>query len=331
MIDYLVPGLLGIILLLLVGMVVLLLNRGKQSRAVEERLNAMHQNMAELKIYASSQQSDSRTLTDRLNTVQDNLTDLRAHIRARQDIERRTSDSIQRLEAVIAGTQSKGAAGENILEVVFAQLPAEWQERNFRVGNRVVEFGLHLPNNLILPIDSKWAATALLEQFVASDDVDEQLKIKRRIEHAVMMKAKEVRKYLDPNLTTPFGVAVVPDAVYDLCAGVQADVFRLNVVLISYSLFVPYLLLVFQTMLKSSQSIDIQRLEAYLHSVEENLDALQGELEGRFSRAITMLTNSGNDMRTHVSQIKGGLASIQISTPTNQPAQETPLLIPEDR
>ena len=50
--------------------------------------------------------------------------------------------AIRRLETVIAGTQSKGAAGENILDVVFSKLPAEWQVRNFPVGNKSVEFGL---------------------------------------------------------------------------------------------------------------------------------------------------------------------------------------------
>ena len=82
--------------------------------------------------------------------------------------------SIRRLEAIIAGTQSKGLAGENILEMVFAKRPAEWQVRNFRVGGRPVEFGLRLLNNLILPIDSKWAATNLLEQFVAAESISAQ-------------------------------------------------------------------------------------------------------------------------------------------------------------
>ncbi|MBN2471480.1 MAG: DNA recombination protein RmuC, partial [Anaerolineae bacterium] len=187
-----------------------------------------------------------------------------------------------------------------------------------------VEFGLRLPNQLILPIDSKWAATNLLEAFVDSDSLQEQQRIKKQIERAVLHKAREVRKYLHPSLTTSFGVAVVPDAVYDLCTGIQAEAFSLNIVLISYSLFTPYLLMVFQTVLKSGQSVDLQKLEAYLNSVEENLDALQGELEGRYARALRMLTNSGSEMRTQLSQIRGGLSGIQVSARTVTLAEDTP-------
>jgi DNA recombination protein RmuC len=57
--------------------------------------------------------------------------------------------------------------------VVFGKLPAEWQVRDFKISGKVVEFGLRLPNDLILPIDSKWTATHLLEKFVAAEEVEE--------------------------------------------------------------------------------------------------------------------------------------------------------------
>jgi len=85
----------------------------------------------------------------------------------------------------------------------------------------------------------------------------------------------------------------LPDAVYDLCAGIQSETFQLNVVLVSYSMFVPYLLLVFQTALKNSQSIDMQKLDAYLQTAQESITNLQDELDGRFSKAITMMNNHG--------------------------------------
>jgi DNA recombination protein RmuC len=72
-------------------------------------------------------------------------------------------------------------------------------------------------------------------------------------------------------------------------------------------------LLVFQTILKSSQSIDMQRLDAYLRSAEEGLEQAQGELEGRFSRAITMLTNSRDELSVLLSKVRSGLTSLQIT------------------
>ena len=108
-------------------------------------------------------------------------------------------------------------------------------------------------------------------------------------------------------------VAVVPDAVYELCGGIQAEIFRLNVVLVSYSMFIPYLLLVFQTMLKAGQSLDLQHLDAYLQSAQDHLTILQEELDGRFSKALTMLTNSRDELRTHLSKLSGSLVGLQVS------------------
>ena len=254
----------------------------------------------------------TRAIRTELLHTRDGLTKLQTHAKARQELEQQTAESIRRLEAIIAGTQTKGVAGENILDAVFAKLPPEWQVRDFTVGNKTVEFGLRLPNNLVLPIDSKWAATHLVEQFVASDDISEQQKLKAQIEATVLSKAREVKKYIDPNVTVAFGVAAVPDAVYDLCSGIQADALQLNVVLLSYSLFIPYLLLVFQTILKTSQNIDLERLDMYLQSAQSSIEALQQELEGRFSRGLTMLTNSRNEMSAQISKVSSGLTSLQI-------------------
>jgi DNA recombination protein RmuC len=165
-----------------------------------------------------------------------------------------------------------------------------------------------------MPIDSKWAATHLLEQFIQAENIQEQQKIKKSIEDVVLQKAKEVKKYIEPSVTVNFGVAVIPDAVYDLCSGIQSEAFQLNVVLVSYSMFVPYLLLVFQTILRSSQSIDLQKLDLYLQTTQESMKALQDEIEGRFSRAITMMSNSRDEMRAHISKVNGSLTGLQIST-----------------
>jgi DNA recombination protein RmuC len=291
-------------------------NIDKGQNQVTQGIVSLGTGLTEAKTVASSLVEATTAIRDELSRAKTSLTELQTHAKARQEVELRTAESIRRLEAVIAGTQTKGAAGENILEVVFAKLPTDWQVRNFRVGAKTVEFGLRLPNNLILPIDSKWPATNLLEEFATCDDPDKQQKLKAEIEAAVLAKAKEVRKYIDPNVTMSFGVAVVPDSAYDLCFGIQVDVLRLNVVLVSYSMFVPYLLLVFQTILKTSQNIDLQKLDAYLKSAQESIKAVQDELEGRFPKAITMLNNSRDEMSAHLSRAAGGLTSLQISAPS---------------
>ncbi len=273
--------------------------------------------ITELKALTTSLTDATGAMRAELSKAKNDLTELHTHVKTGQEAERQMAESIYRLESVIAGTQSKGLAGENVLEMVFSKLPIEWQVRNFKIGGKTVEFALKLPNNLIMPIDSKWAATHLLEQFIGTEDIQEQQKIKKSIEDVVLQKAKEVKKYIEPSVTVNFGVAVIPDAIYDLCSGIQSEAFQLNVVLVSYSMFVPYLLLVFQTILRSSQSIDLQKLDLYLQTTQESMKALQDEIEGRFSRAITMMGNSRDEMRAHISKVNGSLTGLQISTNAN--------------
>jgi len=252
-----------------------------------------------------------RPLAQSVGHIRDGITEMQSRIRAREDVERRTGEAIRRLEHVISGTQSRGAAGENLLENVFRQLPPEWQGRNLRVGKKVVEFGLRLPNGMLLPIDSKWAATPLLEQLSRADDPSRRIQIKALLEATVLARAKEVRKYIDPNLTIGYGLAVVPDPVFELCGGVLAEAFASNVVIIGQSLFLPYLLLVFQTVLKASQSIDVQRLELYVNGCQQDIAGMQEELEGRFSRATTMLENSRREIAGGLARVQGALNSLR--------------------
>jgi DNA recombination protein RmuC len=287
-------------------------NQGQVQQGIAYLANNAIASMTELKTLTGGLNQATGAMRDELARAKNDLSELHAHVRAGLDSERQTAESMRRLETIIAGTQSKGAAGENLLELVFSKLPVEWQVRDFRVGGKCVEFALRLPNNLVMPIDSKWTATNLLEQFNNTEDLLEQQRVKRAIEIAVLQKANEVRKYLDPSLTVNFGLAVIPDAVYDLCSGIMPEAFQMNVVLVSYSMFVPYLLLVFQTTLKNSQSLDLRKLEAYLQTARESISALQDELDGRFTRSLTMMNNSRDEMRVIVGRLGGSLAGLQM-------------------
>ena len=332
-------GLLAVIVVVLLAVLWVVLkalhNVQLELRGVNERVSGMEHNqtrvdqgigdlrtgMAKTDSATARLMSATTVIHDQLLRAKEGVAQLQTHSHARQGLEEQTAESIKRLEAVIAGTQSKGAAGENILETLFARLPAEWQVRDFQVGNKSVEFGLRLPNRLVLPIDSKWPATHLIERFLAAEDPDERQKVKTRIESAVRDKAKEVRKYIDPNVTVNFGIAAVPDAVYELCTRVQIDVFQWNVALVSYSMVVPYLLLVFQTVLRSAQTVDAQKLDACLRSIEDGIASMQAELDGRFSRALTMIDNSRSELRAHLGRVAGGLAGLQIAAPSVDPVQ----------
>ncbi|MEX0781548.1 MAG: DNA recombination protein RmuC [Dehalococcoidia bacterium] len=287
--------------------------------AMREGLHRLDAGLLQTGTVASGIREATETIRQEIARAQEGLGALHATARSREEMEAVTARSIRRLEAVIAGTSVKGAAGENICELVFAQLPAEWQEREFRIGNRTVEFALRLPNNLVVPIDSKWPATPLLEQFLASEEPAEQQRLKAQIQQAVVAKAKEVRKYLDPGLTTDFGVAVVPDAVFELSGAALGEVMQLDVMLVSQSMFVPSLMLLFQSAVRDSREIDVERLAGYLKAAEQGLDALGKEIEGRLSNAIVMLGNSRDSLRMQTARVSSGLAAISVP---GEPADE---------
>jgi len=255
-----------------------------------------------------------QNLTQSIQDVRVQTASLNAGLKARSEMERQTADSIHRLETIVAGSSSKGAAGERVVDELFSKIPTEWKVQNFRVANKPVEFALRLPNGLILPIDSKWAATSLLEQFSASTDPDEQKKMREQIEGIVVNKAKEVRKYLDPNLTFPFGIAVVPDAVYAICQSVNIETYKYKVVVVSYSSFLPYILLIFETVRTTSKTIDTEKLSAQVQAVGHSLSAIESELENRYAKAVTMLDISRRELKGHISKANNAITSIQISS-----------------
>jgi DNA recombination protein RmuC len=297
---------------------------GNQTQA-QQYLTAVGNGISQTGTMTKSLVEATAAMRSELSLAKNNLTELQTQAKARHEVEHRTSESIRRLESVIAGTHSKGAAGENILEAVFANLPTDWQVRDFQVNGKPCEFGLRLPNNLVLPIDSKWAATHLLEQFIASTDLAEQQKLKTLIQRAVLLKAGEVKKYIDPSKTVNFGVAAVPDAIYDLCCGTLCEAFDMNVVIISYSMFVPYLLLVFQTTLKTSQNVDLEKLDRDLRHASTMIADLEKEVDGRWSTAITMLSNGRDGMRVNLGRLRQ-LPSLQLNgSNALESASEPPL------
>jgi hypothetical protein len=60
------------------------------------------------------------------------------------------SDSLKRLEAVVAGSATRGTAGENILARALGQLPPDLLEINVAFGNKIVEYALRLPGGRYL-------------------------------------------------------------------------------------------------------------------------------------------------------------------------------------
>ena len=94
-------------------------------------------------------------------------------------------------------------------------------------------------------------------------------------------------------------------------------------------MLIPYLMLVLQTTLKTMQTVDMQKLDAYLRAVQNSIQAMQDELDGRFSKARTMLANSRDNMRAQIGKAWDSLTNLQISTSSSTPALPDPE-VPEE-
>jgi hypothetical protein len=83
------------------------------------------------------------------------------------------------------------------------------------------------------------------------------------------------------------------------------------VIIVGYSMALPYLLAVYQMHLQFARSVDMENLQACLMDVERHLDSLEGVLENKLQRALTMLGNTYQEGRQAVARIRASVQSIQ--------------------
>lgn len=224
-------------------------------------------------------------------------------------------DSLRRLEAVLAGSASRGAAGENILARSLTQLPPDLLEINAAFGARVVEYALRLPGGRLLPIDSKWTGLAALEELDAEDDPRERRRLADQIGRDLRGRIREMGKYLDPERTLSLGLLAVPDAVYEAAPEALGDGYRLGVVVVPYSLALPYVLAVYRLALRFGCAVDTEQLAGRLRALEEALRRSTEEVESRLSRALVQIENSRDALREHLATA-ARLASLAAAAPS---------------
>ena len=245
-------------------------------------------------------------LRSEITQTRELVAQIQAADQIREKREQEGWDALKRLETVLAGTKSRGIAGENILGTILAQLPAELRETNLTINNKTVEFALRLPHGRLLPIDSKWPALAPLERLQETEDPLARKALVEEIQTEVKKKVREVTKYLDPDRTIQLGVLAVPDPVFELCVEAHVEAFKQGIVIISYTQAIPYLLSLLQVVLRFGSEIDTARLSQALTTIADALEKMDGEVDGRLSRAITQLQNSREELKGQLSRARQG-------------------------
>src|SRR5256886_8282303 len=282
------------------------------------RAEGQARDVAELKARLQSggqtQGSQAAELRERLTHTQVVVEGLRSALAARQPVEEEARASLRRLESVIAGSSSRGAAGEHILEEALRHLPPEMLQRNVWVGGRVVELALRLPDGKLLPMDSKWVSSVALEQLAEPGlDANRRAQLTGQVEREVERRVREVSQYIDPGTTSPFALAVIPDAAYDVCRSAIVSAHKRHVMVVGYAMALPYLLTLYQLHLQFARTVDMEKLQSALIDIERQVDVLEGILENKVQRSLTVLQNAYSEGRQATAKIRASAQSAQVS------------------
>jgi DNA recombination protein RmuC len=239
-------------------------------------------------------------LQGRIAGAQRDLAEVKAFEQARARQLDRATDSLRRLETVVAGSASRGAAGEGILARALSQLPPDLLETNAPFGGGVVEYALRLPGGELLPIDSKWTSAAALERLETTEDAVERRRLLDQVSRDVRTRIREMAKYLDPERTLSLGVLAVPDAVHAMVLETHAEGWRDGVLVVPYSLALPFTLALYRLAARFGTAPEGGELRGLVGRLTVSLRRMDELVEGRVSRALVQLTNARDDLRAEL-------------------------------
>ncbi|MBI3662072.1 MAG: DNA recombination protein RmuC [Acidobacteria bacterium] len=252
-----------------------------------------------------------KSQVEALSTSAQALSGIKSGLEALQVQESQLNDSVQAIANKLIGSREVGAAGENLLAEAFESFPPGWIERDFRVGGKIVEFALRLPNQRRLPIDSKWPAIELLSLLGDEADPEKRIALVSKVEDAVAAKAREAAKYIDPSQTIHLAIAAIPDSAYSVCRKAHYEAIRAHVLVVSYSMALPIVLALYRFQLEYATSVDQGHLDAHLSQIADCLTAIEQDLENRVNRGSTMISNAFSECMTKIGKIRASLSALR--------------------
>ena len=272
----------------------------------------------------------AKDLRGEIGQAQKALAEVKALEQGRARQLEQAADSLKRLEAVVAGSSTRGTAGENILARALAQLPPDLLEINVSFGSRMVEYALRLPGGRFLPIDSKWTSAALLERLesLAEDQPQERRRVLEQVVRDVRAKIRDMTKYLDPERTLSLGLLAVPDAVYTAAPEAHGEGYRDGVLVVPYSLALPYVLALYRLSVRFGCAVDTDQLASRLRQLEEVLRRAADEVESRLSRGLVQAENARDALRDHLLEARRATERLLLTTADEPPSAALPAHLP---
>lgn len=271
-----------------------------------------------LKATLQSVEGGQRDLSSNIKETQKVVDNVKTDYESRKLFFEQLRNSVGRMEETISGAKRRGEAGENILQDILKSLPPNMVARSLRIAGKEVEFALILSNDKVVAIDSKWTAQELLRQLSQEEEQSKRLSLVNKIENEINKRAAEVAQYIDPARTVPWAVAAIPDSAFSVCRRAHLDAYKKGVILIPYSLVLPYLLTLFNLHLQYAGSIDVENLQHYIMDIKRHLEEMEATLENNIVRAVKMISNAASEYRETLASIRGSLSNLQTARPKKQ-------------
>jgi len=316
----------GLALALIVALIVIW-QKSKPIDGVGRVVEVITQSMQKVQAEQRASQEVERSLKDELRLTSDRLKDLVVASGEREQRDqtyfKNLLEASKNIESIMRGSKTKGLAGENIVREILKIFPQGTMVYDFKIGSKVVEFGLKLPDGRILPIDSKVMASNELQILSQTSDETAKLKIIQQLELAVLHKAREVGAYISPPMTYERAIMAVPDALFYL---LKESIIRAHrdygVLIIPYSMTIPYLLSFVDLQRKHSSHLNEERVKTFLEDLSLSLAKMDDILDNKVAKGNVMISNAYSEYKQIVSKIRGDALSLH--TAEEQPKLSEP-------
>lgn len=288
----------------------------KQALDDADRANEISENVVRLLVDVKKQVNEAVTditdLKQSLNSVKESA---ETDVTSLKQLLSSVKESTDKFDRILFDPQAKGALGEKFVADQLSILPAGWVRRNVPFPNDThVEFCVLTYDQRLIPIDSKWPGTRLLDLLGQTTNTEIRRRIKEALKAQVYKRGLEVTKYLDDDRTVGFGIAAVPDSVFALCVDVQPHLAKKRIVLVSYSLLVPYILLLVKLFLADAQGVRAMQISQILESALAEIAEVQELIDTDLRKPLDIIKQQQSDyhsLNESLQEANGKIAKIQ--------------------
>ncbi|MCS7254809.1 MAG: DNA recombination protein RmuC [Armatimonadota bacterium] len=246
-----------------------------------------------------------------------------------QQTAERVEHSVSELTRILTGRRS-GQVGEQIIGELLRAIPDDWLERNARLGDGEVEFAIRMPGGYLIPLDSKFVQPELVAQLESGVDSGERRKdLFKQASGEVERRAREIaEKYVNDERVLGFGIAAVPDSIYDLCRNaVKKAAQSHKIVVVPYSLLLPFVLSLYLMAQRLGISTRLGETEQIVVTAQTALKRAKEILENRESH-LKSVSSGWSDVTKMVSRALDEMSKLtlgELSLPETQSSADTSL------